>query len=777
MSPEPLPIDEYLPAIGDALRVARAAVITAAPGAGKTTRVPPALLDAGPLVLLQPRRMAARAIGRRIAAEQGWIPGDQVGWQVRFERRFTERTRLLVVTEGILTRRLQRDPLLTNFGTIVIDEFHERSIHADVALALARQAWRARQDLRIAIMSATLDVDAVSRYLDGCPIIQVPGRLHTVRVSYAPGRPLSDAVTDALRETGGDVLCFLPGAAEIQHAAETLWPSASDLELLPLHGSLGADAQDRVFSPRQPRRVILATNIAETSITVPRITAVVDTGLQKVARYDPARAIDSLEVARVPQDSADQRAGRAGRLGPGLAMRLWDSRDRLAPHRDAEIGRVDLAATVLDIRAWGGDPATLAWFETPPAASLEAATRLLARLGAVHEGGLTEVGRHLQSFPLHPRLGRILLEARGSWEAAVACAVLSERSFMPERAEATRSDLLSALDHLDRLPPHVRSVARQIQSLARRVLRSRAVEHVTEGALLQAVLAGYPDRVARRRAPGSRRLVLASGHGAVLHPHSGVVEGEFLVALDVQSARAGPGAEALVRLASRVERAWLEPVQTAREHRWDDSAGLVRAFEVERYGALILGERQAPIDRDRATALLADAYRRRGPDPRDAQLLRRLAFAGLETSADDLIRVAASRARRLEGFSLASALPPAIRHTMERLAPERLPLPSGRTTVLEYHQDGSVSASVKLQELFGLAETPRLGPTRVPVRFYLLAPNGRPVQTTTDLRSFWQRTYPEVRKELRRRYPRHPWPEDPWSATPTHRTTPRSPKR
>lgn len=777
MTPEPLPIDEHLPAIVQALALARAVVITAAPGAGKTTRVPPALLDAGPLVLLQPRRMAARAIARRIAAEHHWTVGEQVGWQVRFDRRYTARTRLLVVTEGVLTARLQRDPRLTDAATIVIDEFHERSIHADVALALARHAWLARENLRIAIMSATLDTGAVSRYFDGCPVIEVPGRLHPVQISYAPMRPLADAVAGALRETGGDVLCFLAGAAEIAHAARTVRPRLPNVEVLPLHGRLGADAQDRVFSPASLRRVILATNIAETSLTVPRIAAVVDSGFHKVARYDSARAIDSLEVARVPQDAADQRAGRAGRLAPGVAIRLWDAHDRLAPHREAEIARVDLAASVLDIRAWGGDPRTFAWFEAPPAASLDAAEQLLERLGAVKDGNLTRVGRHLQSLPMHPRLGRILLEARGSWEAAVACAVLSERSYSPERAEATSSDLLSAVDRVERLPPHVREVARQIQSLARHVLRSRAAAHVPEGTLLRAVLAGYPDRVARRRARGSPRLLLASGHGAVLHPHSGVVEGEFLVALDVQAGRTGPVAEALVRLASRVDPAWLDPIQTSREHRWDDEAGIARAFDVERYGALVLAERPAVVDPERAAALLVEAYRKRGPSEADARLLRRLAFAGLGKTREDLIAVAASRVRRLDDVSLAAALSEDMRRAAERLAPDRLPLPSGRTTALEYHDDGAVSASVKLQELFGLAETPRIGPRGEPVRFNLLAPNGRPVQTTADLRSFWERTYPDVRKELRGRYPRHPWPEDPWRATPTHLAARRPAKR
>jgi ATP-dependent helicase HrpB len=660
----------------------------------------------------------------------------------------------------------------------VLDEFHERSIHADVALALARQAWLARRDLRLVVMSATLDAAAVAGFLGGCPVIRVPGRAHPVDVSYAPAHSLGAAVADALRQTPGDVLAFLPGAPEIDRAAADLGPlRGQGIELVPLHGSLPAAAQDRVFTPGDARRVILATNVAETSITVPRVTGVVDSGLHKVARYDAGRAVDSLDLERIPQDAADQRSGRAGRLSPGTAIRLWDARARLRPHREAEITRIDLSATVLDVRAWGGDPRTLEWFEAPSPTSIEAAEELLGRLGALDGGAVTDTGRRLQVLPLHPRLGRILLDARGAWEASLACAVLSERGFLPDRTEATTSDLLAAIDGVDRLPRHVVHVARQIQQIAQRVLGRDAREHVEENAFRRAVLAGYPDRVARRRAPASPRLILASGHGAVLHRSSGVVEGEFLVALDVQSGRAGAGSEARVRLASRVERAWLQDTQVTREHRLDEAAGgIVRALDVERYGQIVVGEHPAPADPAVTARLLADAYVKRDPSEQDVQLARRLSFAGLPVSFPDLVTSAAARARTLDEISPHSALSGQTAGALDRLAPLRLTLPSGRSAQLEYHDDGSVSLSAKLQELFGLAETPRLGPRRTPVRVTLLAPNGRPVQTTTDLRSFWTRTYADVRKELRGRYPKHPWPEDPWNATPTHRATRRSPR-
>ena len=353
----PLPIDDYLPQILDAARSRRALILSAAPGAGKTTRVPPALAVDGPVIVLQPRRVAARAMARRIAAEQDWTVGREVGWHVRFERQFTADTRVLFATEGILTARLQQDPLLSAFRTIVLDEFHERSIHGDLGLALARQAWLARDDLRIVIMSATLQAAPLAAFLGDAPQIEVPGRLYPIQIDYRPSLPLAAAVKEIAAETDGAVLCFLPGAPEINRAIPDVRQAAGpDVEVVPLHGSLPPDEQDRAVSPASGRRIILATNIAETSLTVPDVTAVIDTGLQKVARYDEDRGIDSLDVERISTDSADQRAGRAGRLRAGRVIRLWDRADRLHASREAEIHRVDLSDTVLAILGWGGDP-------------------------------------------------------------------------------------------------------------------------------------------------------------------------------------------------------------------------------------------------------------------------------------------------------------------------------------------------------------------------------------------------------------------------------------
>jgi ATP-dependent helicase HrpB len=820
----PLPIDSHLDEIVAHVRRSRAAVVTAAPGAGKTTRVPPALLADGRVILLQPRRVAARAMATRIAAERGWTIGREVGWQIRFERRFSADTQLLVVTEGVLTARLQADPLLSDFTTIILDEFHERSIHADLALALARQAWRARapstrsgsspassrdnpsmrsgssraasrDDLRIVVMSATLESGAVSAFLDGCPVVDVPGRTYPLEIGYAAGQPVASAAVELLGVTSGNLLCFLPGAGEIRRAMNDLQTQVhGDVDVVPLHGSLDGDAQDLALRPSTRRRIIVATNIAETSLTVPGVTAVIDAGLHKVARYDADRGIDSLETERITADAADQRAGRAGREAPGVVRRLWDARDRLRPHREPEIHRIDLAGTALDVIAWGGDPRTLEWFDRPGDDALDAALTLLARLGLIDGIRLTPIGEQVRRLPLHPRLGRMLVAAGGARPIAQACALLSERHLLPPRTASTSSDLLSAVDDWRSVPFHVQQIASRISEMSDFRLQ---ISDWSETAFLRAVLAGYPDRVAQRRAAGSASVKLASGAGAIVAAESGVRDGEFLVALDVRDEAArgfqpggaarpgqirGPQRAALresaaqdarIRMASRVEREWLQPTVSEVVHRFDKDTGKVRAVAVDRYDALILAERHVAVDPEVAAQLVAAAWLARGPGEDDVRLLRRLRFAQQDVDLESLVRTAAYGARALDDVRIARALAADAIRDLDREAPETLAVPSGRHTRLDYNEDGTVSASVKLQELFGLAETPRIGRRKEPVVLSLLAPNGRPVQVTRDLRSFWDRTYPEVRKELRGRYPRHPWPEDPWTAPPTARTTKR----
>ncbi|MDQ6802934.1 MAG: DEAD/DEAH box helicase [Acidobacteriota bacterium] len=638
----PLPIDGHVAAIVAHVRAQRTAVIVAPPGSGKTTRIPPALTAAlGKTILLQPRRVAARALTRRIAQERGWKIGEEIGWQIRFERRFSPRTQLLVATEGILTARLQSDPMLSEFRVVILDEFHERSIHADLALALVKQAAAARDDLAIVVMSATLDAGPLAQFL-GARVFDIAARTFPIEIEHAPNASLRDVIP-----ANGDVLVFLAGAREIDRAAAEL----RDSETLPLHGSLDVDAQERAIAPSPRRKIILATNIAETSLTVEGVNTVIDTGLHKVLRFDPETAIDHLMLERISRDSADQRAGRAGRTAPGRAVRLWDQRDILRSHREPEVRRVDLTSAALDIIGWGGDPKTFEWFERPPEERLEAAISLLSQLGDLDE---------LRKFPLHPRLARVLIDSHGANEAIEICAYLMNED------------------------------ARDLSSIVRNILGKSHRRTVDDAILRRALLAGYPDRVAMRRGSG---VLLSSGTGATLAREIDDGRSEFLVVLEIRGD--------LIRMARPIEREWLTP--NRREEVQDGDRIVERRF----YDALLLHE----------------------------QTIARL-----------------------------TARKPEEKHV------PTITLPSGRKTKLQIRDDGSLVASVKLQELFGLAETPRVGPDKTPVTFELLAPNGRPVQTTRDLRSFWENTYPEIRKQLSRRYPKHPWPEDPWSAKPTHRT-------
>jgi ATP-dependent helicase HrpB len=787
----PLPVDVHVDAIVEHARCERFAVVVAPPGSGKTTRIPPALTSIGRTILLQPRRVAARALARRIAQERGWTIGNEIGWQIRFERRFSSRTQLLVATEGILTARLQSDPLLSDFRVVVLDEFHERSIHADLALALVKEAAASRDDLAVIVMSATIDANAVSRYLNDARVFDIGAPRFPVDIQYKPGV----SIADALRDAKGDALVFLPGAREIERARAEL--ANIDALVLPLHGQLDVDAQERALAPAERRKVILATNVAETSLTVEGITDVVDTGQHKILRFDPETGIDHLVAERISLDSADQRAGRAGRTAPGRAIRLWDARDILRPHREPEIRRVDLASTVLDLIAWGGDPHSFDWFEAPPAQRLDAALDLLRQLGAIEGKKLTPIGEELRRYPLHPRLARLIIAANGDETAIAIAAAISEgvrsahsdvfaladlapREIVRElkrvrhrerergawpggrrdahdsgAAHSSRSlahasndtPLIRASRTFSRREKDLDEAGSRVRSLAEiplppgeggpfgfaqgklrpgegtvispsAPLSSRS--HARDDTIRKAILAAYPDRVAQRREPKSERLLLASGTGAV---EKTMLDAEFLVALEISGT--------LVRKASAIERDWLSPTHFDVVHTFANDR--VKAVERAWYGAILLFERPAEVDPVEAQRLI-DANRRIDP-----ALQRRIAFAGSNANLD-------------------------------RLAPLSIPLPSGRSARLEYRDDGSVFAAVKLQELFGLTETPRIGPRQVPVTFELLAPNGRPVQVTRDLRSFWNGAYQEVRKQLRARYPRHPWPEDPWTAEATHRT-------
>jgi ATP-dependent helicase HrpB len=763
---QPLPVDDHVREIERLLAEHRRLVVTAPPGSGKSTRIPPALVGAGRVILLQPRRVAARALARRIAFERGWSVGREVGWQIRFESRLVRETKLVVATEGVLVRKLIGDPLLSDTRTVILDEFHERSIHADLAIALVRQAMAARDDLRLIVMSATLDAGQVAEYLGGAPVVEISGSLHPVDVEWRPGSTVAQGVIEALGRRKGDVLCFLPGIREILAASREIARVRPDVELHELHGSLEVERQEAALVPSVRRKVILATNIAETSLTVEGVDSVVDSGLHRVLRFDRGPGLDRLQTERIPLDSAVQRAGRAGRLGPGVALRLWDPRDELRPRREPEIHRIDLAGVLLDVFAWGDDPRRFAWFERPDAARVEEDLRLLEELGAIENGRVTAEGRLLQRLPVHPRLGRILLSAADRVAAARLCAIVADgdRWATGELDQgALGADVTLLLDRFDRAPGPVRQAARELESLVESAGAKRGSDPVE-----RAVLRGFPDRLAKRRDGSRDRLLMASGQGAILAGGGASPDSPLLVALDARAVDRSRHADTIVRLAAPVDPAWISPTSTSRESRLEGTR--VRAIECRWYGAIPLGESRVEPDPTEAERVLVAALSQRGLREADERLARRLRFAGVALDMDSIYAAACAGRTELPSFHLSDWIPHGARGKLDSLAPDRIPVPSGRTVALDYREGGEVVLSVKLQEMFGLAETPRVGPERIPVTLELLAPSGRPVQVTSDLRSFWETTYQDVRKELRGRYPKHPWPEDPWTARATART-------
>lgn len=791
----PLPVDEVLRDVLAELVGPGAVVLTAPTGAGKTLRVAPALLSevSGEVLLVEPRRVAARAAARQIARERGWTLGREVGHHVRFDRRASEDTRLLVVTDGILLRRLQGDPFLEGVGAVVLDEVHERGLTLDLVLALLRQVRReVRPDLRLVVMSATVEAAPLARWLDASEV-HASGRTWPVEVRYLPRpapRPVEDLVADgvrrALAETRGDVLAFLPGAAEIRWTAARL--EGLDAEVLPLYGALPAEAQDRALTPGPPgrRRVVLATNLAETSLTVPNITAVVDGGLVRELRFNPGSGLDRLETGRISQASADQRAGRAGRLGPGVAYRLWTERAhaQLAPFPTPEIRRVDLAGPVLQLLAWGEpDPAAFAWLEAPRPEGVAAALALLRRLGA-WDGALTEVGRRMARLPVHPRVARMLVEAQGRGcvrEGALAAVLLEARE--PLRgwtgSGPTASDVRDAVEELARRGGEPVALA---QRLARQVRQTLGPPGPTEAdGLLRALHAGWPDRLARRRAHHPDRARMIGGRGLDLRASR--CDAELLVAVDVDDSGTS---DARVRLASAVHPSWLRPEPHV-AIRFERGSDRVMAWHQLRVEDLVLAEHPTgDADPDElATVLVREARsapdRWRPEDPAVEQLLARLdllrrhmpELALPALTLDDALPEVARGCRSFADLraapwrdALLDLLTWSQKTALEQHAPERLQVPSGSRIPLTYAPGRPPVLAVRIQELFGWTETPRLAGGRAPVLLHLLAPNGRPQQITDDLAGFWARTWPEVRKELRARYPRHHWPEDPVRAIP-----------
>lgn len=841
-----LPIDAVLPRIVDALGSSPNVVICAPPGAGKTTRVPPALLDPalglqGRIVVLQPRRMAARAAARRIAAEQRTALGDAVGYQVRFDQKVGPRTRIALVTEGILLRMLHDDPLIEKIAAVVFDEFHERNLNSDLALGMVRRIQQTvRPELKIVVMSATLDAGPVAGFL-GCPVIASEGRLFPVEVRYAGGfekRPLSELVASGVEQvaerTDGDILAFLPGVGEIRQAAAELQAYAArrDFKLLELYGDLPPDQQDAVLAGCDRRKIVLSTNVAETSLTIPGVTAVVDTGLVRQLRFEASVGLDRLALVPISKASADQRAGRAGRTAAGVCLRLWE--ERAHAHRPAfdqpEIQRVDLAAPVLQLWSWGEtDVLAFPWYETPSQSAVETALAVLRRLGAIEDGAMTEIGRILARLPVHPRIGRLLIEGkqRGcALRAALAGALLSERDpFLRaggaprgnDRAPRTAVNYVSQSDVLDRVTAieEFESAGRADSSFgpinrsaAAFVLRARdqllaetsgvAPGHPSgeqaaevEG-FLRSLLAAFPDRLARRRDSSSGKGVMVGGRGVRLAPQCAVTEAELFLCIDVDAGHT----EALVRQASGVKREWLPPekLRTVDEMFFHPTQKAVAARRRTYWEDLVIDEVNVPVvPGENTAAVLTEAARREwdrvfpGDDPALSTFLTRVRCLGawmpelkLPGFDDEQLKaMLAGLSLTCRSFAelrqapwldlLKGRLSYAQREAVEREAPERMSVPSGSRVALVYEMGRPPALPVRIQEVFGLRQTPRIAGGRVPVVLHLLAPNMRTQQITDDLESFWVNGYPQVRKDLRARYPKHPWPEDPWTAEPTHR--------
>jgi ATP-dependent helicase HrpB len=827
-----LPIDEALGPLADALRAGGNAVVVAPPGAGKSTVVPLALLEEPwalglRIVMLEPRRLATRAVAERMAARLSERVGDTVGYRMRLETKVGKRTRVEVVTEGVFTRMLQSDPALDGVAAVLFDEYHERSLHADVGLAFTLDAQRhLAPDLRVLAMSATIDGARVASLLGGAPVVESLGRLFPVDVRYVgkglPSLPggaeaidasVARAVHRALAEADGGVLVFLPGAGEIRRVerrlADELSPAAN-VDVLPLYGELAPGEQDAALAPARPgrRKVVLATNIAETSLTIDGVRIVVDSGLERRSLFDPVTGMSRLETQRIARASAEQRAGRAGRTAPGICYRLWsESADRtLAAYAAPEIAVADLAALALDLAAWGTPAEELRWLDAPPAATLSGARDLLVRLGALDGSGrITPHGRAMQALAAHPRLAHMLLKGREHGAAPTAArlaALLSERDLL--RGDTRDSDVRTRLEALQRGGGD-RGVLERVRRAERAYLREveshdARVDVADAGWLLASA---YPDRVGKRRPGGEGRYQLANGRGAAFAAPESIARQELIVAVELDDRER----EARIQLAAPLTRGDLlehfsAELTTQDEIAWDARAEAVVARRTLRFGELVLEEKPlSDLPPGAANAALLEGLRSLGLDalPWDdearafvarCEFVRKLERSDLgdwpDFSAPALAADLGWLEPHLEGvtrrahfarISLAAALrarlTPAQQRKLDELAPTHITLPTGTRAAVDYLDDNAPCASMRMQEVFGLAATPRIGGGAVPVTFKLLSPAHRPLQVTRDLASFWRNAYIDVRKDMRGRYPRHYWPENPLEAEPTRRAKPR----
>jgi len=838
-----LPIDDVLPQIVAAVKARGTCVLVAPPGAGKTTRVPGALLDAGAItgsiVVLQPRRLAARLAAARIASERGGELGGEVGYQVRFDRKISAKTRIELVTEGVLTRRLLGDPELRGVGCVVIDEFHERHLDGDLALALVARLRERRPELALVVMSATLDAEPVARFLGDAAIIRSEGRVFPIAIEHAAqpdDRHLGKQVASQVRRFAqagldGDILVFLPGAGEIRRAAEDLADAARtfDLAVLPLHGELSAEEQDAAVRPAPGgrKKVILATNVAETSVTIDGVTCVIDSGLARVARHSPWSGIPSLEIEPISQASCAQRAGRAGRTRPGRVFRLYTKHDHdtRRAFETSEIGRADLAGVALELHGAGlAGMSALRWFEAPPPHASRSAEDLLLRLGALKDGAITELGKRMLRFPVHPRVGRLLCEAEGRGVAREACVIaglLGVRELRVTRRGpgatariSSPSDLIDDLDaflgagaaqgglRADRLRRDgldvstafaVDRAAKQLERIVDlRAARTPASDDAVDRELQIAILTAYPDRVGKRRAPKSADIVFAGGGSGVLAPSSAVIEPELVVAVDVaETGGRGQATKVQIRRASGIDASWLLDLYLDRIVERDELVWNADRERVERltqltYDGLAIdehrdveGARRAgrPAAELLAKQALALGIERFVDKDELAEWRARVALvakiapeSGVVAPTDAALAGVVATAcegaisfdelRKLGLLSLLDAQLGDKRPLVERFAPTHFKLPHRRTPI-HYSLDQPPWIASRIQDFFGLARGPSVADGRIPLVLHLLAPNQRPVQVTTDLPGFWVKHYPALRKQLMRRYPRHAWPEDP----------------
>jgi ATP-dependent helicase HrpB len=801
------PVDRIVPDLAAALAASPACVLVAEPGAGKTTRVPLALRDAAwladrKIVMLEPRRLAARASAKRMADTLGETVGETVGYTVRLDRKVSARTRIEVVTEGILTRRLQQDPELADTGLVIFDEFHERSLDGDFGLALTLDVQRAlRPDLKILVMSATLDAEALCAHLDNAPLVQTTGRMYPVAVTHLerPSRfTLIDdtvkAIQRAHREVKGSLLVFLPGEGEIRRTAEAL--GKTDLphttHVHPLYGALSFTEQDE--SIRKPdagtRKIVLATTIAETSLTIEGIEAVIDTGLKRAPRFDPASGMTALETIRVSQASAEQRKGRAGRLGPGRCYRLWPEAETraLAAHDAPEIRVADLAPLVLDMAGWGVTTRDgLPWLEAPQPAPFAQAQDLLRQLGAIDASrAMTSHGRAMVRLPLHPRLAHMVVRAQSlgaARAAAETAALISERDGLPRDTSADIEARLLSVRGGAR--DRIRQAARQVTDLLRCGEDTADLSH---GVLLALA---YPDRIAQRR--GGNRFRMANGGGAVVAEHDSLAKAEFIAIALLDNAQA----DAKVFLAGVLTRAEIENhfaslISTETRGGWDARQNAVAASVTRSLGALVLDEKPLPSPDAEALARgMLDGVRQMGlgvlPWTEGAEGLRnRIRFlartmpdagwpdlsdeALLATLPDWLLPYLAGMRRksdlaRLDMANILRALVPhGLSSRLDALAPLRMEVPNGAHYRIDYDTNGDPVLRVRLQEMFGLHSAPQVADGRARLRIELLSPAGRPVAVTQSLETFWTNAYPDVRKDMRGRYPKHYWPDNPLEA-------------